>query len=111
VGSPLRNSDSADHVLTVDESNELFSLCRAGKLYAVENWIASGKSIEVAKGIRQTPIQIAFDSRFHSLIELVVRSETTQNGRNRSLRAAVANWSLEFCRPATLARGSSRSLQ
>jgi hypothetical protein len=101
VGSPIRDSDSADHVLTVDESNELLSLCRAGKLYPVENWIASGKSIEVAKGIRQAPIQIAIDNRFHSLIELVVRSETTQSGKNRSLRAAVANRSLEFISLAT----------
>ena len=31
--------------LTVEESKTLLALCRAGKLYEIERWITSGKSI------------------------------------------------------------------
>lgn len=90
------SSTSQTPSLTVEESKEFLSFCRAGKLYAIEVWIRNGKSIEVAAKLPRTPIDIAFDTGFHSLIELLVRSEKSPDGKNRSLRAAVANRSLEF---------------
>jgi hypothetical protein len=41
-----------DETLTVEEAKLLIEYCRAGKLYEVEKWIASGKSIKVTLLLR-----------------------------------------------------------
>ena len=64
--------------LTTEEAKNLLSLCRAGKLYDVEKWIASGKSLQMPAGIKNTPLAVAIDLGFHSLVELLARNETAQ---------------------------------
>jgi hypothetical protein len=67
-------------------------LCRAGKLFAIEQWIAEGRSLEVpaTKTLKnKTLLQIAIQTGFHSLVELIARHESHQSTKNVSLKDAV----------------------
>jgi hypothetical protein len=75
--------------LTSEESKALLALCRAGKLYDVERWIESGKSIQTSPSIKKTPLLAAVDTRFHSLVELLARNEPRQDVKDRALAEAV----------------------
>jgi hypothetical protein len=83
-------------ILTSEESKVLLELCRTGRLYDVEKWIASGKSLRVPAECKKAVLQIALKTGFHSLIELVVRNETDQAVKNAALRYAVARVQLDF---------------
>ncbi len=83
-------------VLTSEESKALLDLCRTGRLYDVEKWIASGKSLRVTPECKKTVLQIALETGFHSMVELVVRNETDQEVKNEALRCAVAQTQLDF---------------
>jgi len=75
--------------LTLEESKSLLALCRAGRLYEIEDWIQSGKSLEVSPGVRTTPLQVAIATGFHSLIELLVRNEANTRNKNTALIDAI----------------------
>lgn len=75
--------------LTLAESKDLLKLCSDGKLYAIADWIASGKSIHVAPEAKGRPLQVALDLGFHSLVELLVRNETDQSEKDEALKRAV----------------------
>lgn len=85
----------AEH-LTSEEAKNLLHLCRAGRLYEVEKWIASGKSIQTPADVRKTPLHIAIDSGFHSLVELLARHEGRQEAKNQALSFAVSEKRLDF---------------
>jgi hypothetical protein len=59
--------------LAIDESKALLALCRAGRLYEVEDWIKAGLSLEVAASLQTAPLQVAIETGFHSLIELLAK--------------------------------------
>lgn len=80
-------------VLTKEESKELLALCRTGRLYEIEQWIRGGKSLQIAEGIRGTPLQIVVEKGFQSLVELLVRNETQVRVKNKAL-----NWAVEHRR-------------
>ena len=75
--------------LTPEEAKNLLGLCRAGNLYDVEKWMASGKSLHMPSGIKKTPLAVAIDLGFHSLVELLSRHETSQEVKNKGLSDAV----------------------
>jgi ankyrin repeat protein len=75
-----------------NDSKELLSLCRAGRLYDVEKWIAAGKSqeIETPRNRRKkTLLQIAVETGFHSLVELIAKHGPDQCAKNAALADAV----------------------
>ncbi|MGD0437237.1 MAG: hypothetical protein ABSB86_12290 [Bryobacteraceae bacterium] len=72
------------------------ALCRAGKLYDIERWIASGNSICTAPAIKKTLLQVAVETRFHSLVELLARSEPRQEIKDRALAEAVESKRLDM---------------
>src|ERR1022692_2666487 len=76
-------------VLTIEQGKALVRLCREGRLYEVEDWIAAGKSVAVPAEIRRTPLQIAVEREFHSLVKLLARHESSQFVLNRALSDAV----------------------
>jgi hypothetical protein len=61
-----------------EDIKELVRLCRTGRLHDVEKWIASGKPVAGTVGKRKTLIQIAVETGFHSLVELIARHEQSQ---------------------------------
>jgi ankyrin repeat protein len=82
--------------LTSEEAKGLLHLCRTGRLYEIEKWIASGLSIHTPPEIRRTPLHIAIDSGFHSLVELLARHESRQEAKNQALSHAVSEKRLDF---------------
>jgi ankyrin repeat protein len=82
--------------LSIDESRALLALCRAGKLYEIERWIAGGKSITAASSIKKSALLTAVDAGFHSLVELLARNEPRQEQKDRALAEAVKNKRLDI---------------
>jgi hypothetical protein len=83
-----------------NEAKELVRLCRAGKLYEVEEWIKDGKSLESAdptKGRGQrTLLEIAVETGFHSLVELIAKHESSQLVKDAALSRAVSSRRLDL---------------
>lgn len=75
--------------LSTGEGKELLALCRAGKLYEIEAWVAAGRSIQVPAELRKTPLQIAVDLGFHSLVRFLAAHEQSQSVKNNALALAV----------------------
>jgi ankyrin repeat protein len=75
--------------LSPTEAKELIQLCKAGRLYEVEAWIRAGRSTAVPAGIRKTPLNVAIETGFHSLIELLLRHEESQQVKNDTLDRAL----------------------
>jgi hypothetical protein len=82
--------------LSTTEAKHLLRLCRIGRLFDVQDWIASGKSLRVPTDVRTTPLEVALDISFHSLVELLVRNEANPDLKNRALRRAVSLKRLDF---------------
>lgn len=72
---PTPNPD-ADHVLR---------LCREGRLFELEQWIAAGRSIAMPSDYKKSPLGIAVQTGFHSLIELLLKHESDQAAKNAVL--------------------------
>ncbi len=83
-------------VLTREEGNAVLELCRTGRLYEIEQWIASGKSLRVPVECKKTALQVALETGFHSLVELLARHESDQSVKNAALREAVARVRMAF---------------
>lgn len=77
----------------VNEAKQLVALCRSGKLYEVEKWIAAGKSLDVSGATKRrgrgTLSQIAVETGFHSLVELIAKHDS-QRSKNAALADATS---------------------
>ncbi|MGC4030546.1 MAG: ankyrin repeat domain-containing protein [Tepidisphaeraceae bacterium] len=74
----------SNHADTREEIMPLVALCRAGKLFDVQAWIAEGKPVNpplhFGKGSRtRSPLDIAMESGFHSLVEVLLRAGAIQD--------------------------------
>ena len=83
-------------ILSPSEAKHLLRLCKIGRLFDVQHWIASGESLSVPADLKTTPLEVALDTGFHSLVEMLVRHEASQNLKNRALRHAVSLKRLDF---------------
>ena len=65
-----------------EEAEQLLRLCREGRLFELQAWVAAGKSLSVPAHYRQTPMRVALNTGFHSLIEFSVaaRGEPVREG-------------------------------
>ena len=91
-----------------DETAEhLRQLCREGRLFELQAWVADGRPLAVPAGYRQTLLPVALETGFHSLIAFLLQHETSQSAKDAALREAV--WAR---RPAlvTLALDSGASV-
>ena len=82
--------------LTPEEAKLLLALCRAGKLYEIERWITSGKSLQTPSGFKKSPLSIAVEMGFHSLVELLARNESSQEIKNKALSDAISTKRLDL---------------
>jgi hypothetical protein len=71
------------------DAKELISLCKAGRLYEVEAWIRAGHPVAVPPEVRRTPLEVALDTGFHSLVKLLLRHEKSQEAKNDVLAHAL----------------------
>jgi hypothetical protein len=75
--------------LSIEDAKALLALCASGRLYAVEAWVLAGRSLQVPRALRKTPLDVAFEAGFHSLIELLLRHAPSQQAKNDALHQAV----------------------
>ena len=78
-----------------EDTKELVSLCRTGRLYEIERWIAAGKPLDVPAKYGSL-LQVAVQTGFHSLIELIAKHENNQSSKNAALADAVSLHRLDF---------------
>lgn len=74
-----------------EDAEQLLRLCREGRLFELQALAAAGKSLSVPTHYRQTPMRVALDTGFHSLIELLLQHEQNQSVKDDVLRQAC--WS------------------
>ncbi len=75
-----------------DDLKELLELCQHGQLFAVQEWIASGKRVALAGcNFRNTPLIASIRCGFHSLVEVLLSAGVIhQEEKDRAMREAVA---------------------
>jgi hypothetical protein len=79
-----------------EETKTLLTLCRTGRLYEIEKWIADGKSLEIPTAKSGTLLQVALQTGFYSLIELIAKHEHNQSSKNAALADGVSLHRLDF---------------
>ena len=74
-----------------DDLKELCSLCRAGKLFAVQRWIRDGRPYRMPPGnFATSPIRTAIQSGFHSLVEVLLQEGAVdEEEKNDALIRAI----------------------
>ena len=80
-----------------DDLKELCALCRAGKLFAVQEWIRERRPSRMPPGnFATSPVRIAIERGFHSLIEVLLRENILdQVEKNDALVRAVDHRNLD----------------
>jgi len=80
-----------------DDLTELCALCSAGKLFAVQEWIRTGRRYWLAEGhFTTSPLRIAIQSGFHSLVEVLLKADVSQEEKNEALLRAVIDRDLDI---------------
>jgi hypothetical protein len=78
-----------------DDLRELCSLCRAGKLFAVQDWIKTGRRFRLPDGhFTTSPLRTSVQSGFHSLVEILLQAGTSSQETSEALALAVSNRNL-----------------
>lgn len=73
------------------EADHVLRLCREGRLYELEKWVAEGGTLAMPPDYKQSPLRIALDKGFHSLIEFLLRHGADQAKKDDTLRTALLN--------------------
>lgn len=71
-----------------EQADQLLRLCREGRLFELQGWVAAGKPLTVPDHYRRTPLRVALDTGFHSLIEFLLQHEDDQSTKDEVLRAS-----------------------
>lgn len=82
--------------LSTIEAKQLLQLCKTGRLFDVQNWISSGNSLSVPAELKTTPLRVALDTGFFSLVELLVSNEQSQVLKNQALDHALSHRRLDL---------------
>jgi hypothetical protein len=89
-----------DDDTVVNAAKVLVALCRAGQLYEIEKWIAECKPLDISDAIRhgrqRSLLEIAVETGFHSLVELIAKHETSQTAKAAALGDAVSSRRLDL---------------
>src|SRR5437899_2154272 len=79
-----------------DDLKELCSLCRAGKLFAVQEWIRAGKRHQLPEGnFTTSPLRVSIERGFHSLVEVLLQGGASEEERVEALSIAVGHRNLD----------------
>jgi hypothetical protein len=80
-----------------DDLRELCSLCRVGKLFAVQDWIKAGRRFRLPDGhFTTSPLRTSVQSGFHSLVEVLLRAGVSSQETSEALALAVSNRNLDL---------------
>src|ERR1044071_8347908 len=88
---------------SLDEIKPLIEMCKAGRLFAVQEWIAEGKPVNPHPFPRRSnharaPLDIAIESGFHSLVEVLLKggAEIDLDGWNWTMARALRARRFDF---------------
>lgn len=90
------------HANSYEEIKPLVELCRAGRLFNVQKWIAAGKPVNLPlerdkQARRKSPLRIAMEKGFHSLVQVLVEGGAqTHEERYSALDHAIAERRLDL---------------
>lgn len=91
---------NTDRAADADDAKALIALCRKGRLYDIEKWISAGKSLDISvatkRGRRRSLLEIAVETGFHSLVELIAKHEASQSAKDAALVDAVSTRRLDL---------------
>jgi hypothetical protein len=82
--------NTVNESVVTNEPKELVALCRAGRLYDIEKSMAAGKSLDVSaatkRGRQRSLLEIAVETGFHSLVELIAKRDNRPIFKRRRSR-------------------------
>jgi hypothetical protein len=82
------------------EAKQLITLCRAGRLYEVEKWINEGRPLDISaatkRGRQRSLLEIAVETGFHSMVELLAKRGSDESSQNAALAQAVSSHRLDL---------------
>jgi hypothetical protein len=87
---------------TYEQIKDLIDHCKAGRLFDVQNWISAGKPVNPPviaekKNRRRSPLQIAIDCGFHSLVQVLLEAGAiTEEPRYSPLEHALTKRRLDL---------------
>jgi len=79
-----------------DDIKQLMALVRKGKLFDVQKWIAEGKRTVPPKPYWFSPLRVAVDTGFHSMVELLLRAGIDAEEKDYMLDRAVCDANLDL---------------
>lgn len=79
-----------------EDMKELRRLVRDGKLFAVQKWIAQGRRTFAPDSAWSSPLEIAVDTGFHSMVEILLQQGVDQDQKNYMLERAVGDANFEL---------------
>lgn len=86
---------------TFEEIKPLVDLCRAGRLYEVQDWISAGKPVNLPppdklKRAKPSPLQVSLERGFYSLVQLLLKNGATLEDARYLLSYALHKRRLDF---------------
>ncbi|MGB4548593.1 MAG: ankyrin repeat domain-containing protein, partial [Syntrophales bacterium] len=87
---------------TYEEIEPLIKLCKTGRLFEVQDWISSGKPVNLPpahalKRAKQSPLQVAIELGFHSLVQVLLEGGSSlEDPRYPPLIQALHKKRLDF---------------
>lgn len=88
--------ETKPETLAEENAKLLLGLCRAGRLYEIDRWIAAGRSLRTPGSFKKSPLDVAVEQGFHSLVELLARNECEASIKNHALALAIAKKRLDL---------------
>ncbi len=74
---------------------EFRQLIKTGKIFAVQKWIAEGKRITAPEIYWETPLSLAVETGFHSMIEVFLQQKPEQEDLDQALNYATGEGNFE----------------
>lgn len=81
-----------------DDIKQLMALVRAGRLFDVQRWIAEGKPTVPPEPYWFSPLRVAVETGFHSMVEILLKAGIDQDEKNTLLNRVVWNSDLNLIR-------------
>ena len=95
-----------------EEIQPLIALCKAGRLFDVQKWIASGRPINPPSELKirkKSPLELAIALGFHSLVEVLLEGGTlVEDQRYSPLNHALGKRRLDLIMLLAEIRGGSQ---
>jgi len=83
-----------------NDAKHLVGLCRTGRLFEIDKLLVEGRSLDISgavkRGRKKSLLEIAVETGFHSLVELIAKRDNSQSSKNTALGKAVSSRRLDL---------------